>query len=312
MSEIISTSQNPSTPKHDQRDSSVPDPQFTSSLSYANVRDYAYPSNHPLHYGPAPIPSAAATPSTAGRNSGFLSGSGIGWFSNPHAAQEQGRRSSESSAPHRGYEDENDWQDPRAGHNHPPPLKFADGPPWFEDEDLASPVIISNRSRKHKSTLPTIPGRAMRDEKGRLLSVAESGTDERLDNALYHDGESLDPSLAPGDIGEPGGTYSTTTGEYISDELGEDEEEYEEGSEDEYAEDDSRFSKDYHFSIASPDEEMHGKAVALFDFTRENDNELGLLEGQVIWVSYRHGQGWLVAEDPKTGMFDFQNNDPSI
>jgi hypothetical protein len=46
---------------------------------------------------------------------------------------------------------------------------------------------------------------------------------------------------------------------------------------------------------------MHGKAVALFDFARENDNELPLVEGQVILVSYRHGQGWLVAQDPKTG-----------
>lgn len=46
---------------------------------------------------------------------------------------------------------------------------------------------------------------------------------------------------------------------------------------------------------------MHGKAVALFDFVREHENELPLAEGQVIYVSYRHGQGWLVAEDPKTG-----------
>lgn len=65
--------------------------------------------------------------------------------------------------------------------------------------------------------------------------------------------------------------------------------------------DTSRFSRDYQFSIVSPDEEMHGKAVALFDFTREHENELPLSEGQVILVSYRHGQGWLVAEDPKTG-----------
>jgi hypothetical protein len=52
--------------------------------------------------------------------------------------------------------------------------------------------------------------------------------------------------------------------------------------------------------ITSPDEEMHGKAVALFDFERENDSELPLVEGQIIWVSYRYGQGWLVAEDPRT------------
>jgi hypothetical protein len=25
------------------------------------------------------------------------------------------------------------------------------------------------------------------------------------------------------------------------------------------------------------------------------------VEGQAILVSYRHGQGWLVAQDPKTG-----------
>jgi hypothetical protein len=62
----------------------------------------------------------------------------------------------------------------------------------------------------------------------------------------------------------------------------------------------ARYSKDYSFTIASPDEEMHGKAVALFDFESEHANELALKEGQIILVSYRHGQGWLVAEDPIT------------
>jgi hypothetical protein len=48
-------------------------------------------------------------------------------------------------------------------------------------------------------------------------------------------------------------------------------------------------------------EEINRKAVALFDFVPENDNEVALKEGQLIWISYRHGQGWLVAEDPETG-----------
>lgn len=48
-------------------------------------------------------------------------------------------------------------------------------------------------------------------------------------------------------------------------------------------------------------DEINLRAVALFDFTPENDNEVPLKEGQEIWVSYRHGQGWLVAEDPQTG-----------
>lgn len=62
--------------------------------------------------------------------------------------------------------------------------------------------------------------------------------------------------------------------------------------------DDSR--NEFEFSIASSDE-IHGKAIALFDFVPENDNEVGLKEGQIIWISYRHGQGWLVAEDSNTG-----------
>ena len=74
-------------------------------------------------------------------------------------------------------------------------------------------------------------------------------------------------------------------------------------SDDDYSEadDEARFSRNYSFTIASPDEEMHGKAVALFDFESEHENELPLTEGQIVLVSYRHGQGWLVAQDPKTG-----------
>lgn len=68
---------------------------------------------------------------------------------------------------------------------------------------------------------------------------------------------------------------------------------------DNYANDDE--SNDYnHYDAYSPDE-INRKAIALFDFSPENDNEVGLLEGQIIWISYRHGQGWLVAEDPNTG-----------
>lgn len=48
-------------------------------------------------------------------------------------------------------------------------------------------------------------------------------------------------------------------------------------------------------------DEINRKAIALFDFNAENDNEVRLHEGQVIWILYRHGQGWLVAEDPETG-----------
>ena len=55
-------------------------------------------------------------------------------------------------------------------------------------------------------------------------------------------------------------------------------------------------------SMVPEDEELYaGQSLVLYDFEPENANELGLKEGQVIMVSYRHGQGWLVAEDPLTG-----------
>ncbi|KAG7663375.1 NBP2 [[Candida] subhashii] len=59
--------------------------------------------------------------------------------------------------------------------------------------------------------------------------------------------------------------------------------------------DDSYDDEEYHR------DEINRKARALFDFIPENDNEIKLTEGQIIWISYRHGQGWLVAEDPETG-----------
>ncbi|EME46884.1 hypothetical protein DOTSEDRAFT_94498, partial [Dothistroma septosporum NZE10] len=42
-------------------------------------------------------------------------------------------------------------------------------------------------------------------------------------------------------------------------------------------------------------------SLALYSFEPENDNELRLTEGQTVLVAYRHGQGWLVAENPETG-----------
>lgn len=55
-------------------------------------------------------------------------------------------------------------------------------------------------------------------------------------------------------------------------------------------------------SLGPEDEELFaGPSLALYSFEPENDNELRLTEGQTILVAYRHGQGWLVAENPQTG-----------
>ena len=53
-------------------------------------------------------------------------------------------------------------------------------------------------------------------------------------------------------------------------------------------------------SVKDPND-IYSRAVALFDFKAENENEVDLKEGQVIWASYRHCKGWIVAEILETG-----------
>lgn len=45
------------------------------------------------------------------------------------------------------------------------------------------------------------------------------------------------------------------------------------------------------------DEDICGMAVALYDFSPEHSNEFPLKRGDVIWIAYRYGDGWLVAQD---------------
>jgi hypothetical protein len=168
-----------------------------------------------------------------------------------------------------------------------------DGPPYSEDEDIQSPVVTTSRHKKHKSNERGRSPGAAGPHRGFVVGAAGHPEDgpgeavETLDTRLRfpHGPQHRDSNFAKPLQRNPS---PFAPGEHMS--------------EDEYSDaDDARFSKDYSFTIASPDEEMHGKAVALFDFESEHQNELPLKEGQIILVSYRHGQGWLVAEDPRTG-----------
>jgi hypothetical protein len=197
-----------------------------------------------------------------------------------------------------------------------PAIHFGDGPPWSEDEDLQSPVV-SSRHKKHKSA----SGGTY--TKSRVSRDAQAEPQSFDGDRGYYVGTSNDGSERyyvnqGNEANGPGGEYVT----YPPDEARHGGNAYQLashqprqfggagdfGSDDSSAcsspsfhnVDESRYSRDYQFTITSPDEEMHGKAVALFDFERENESELPLVEGQIIWVSYRYGQGWLVAEDPKT------------
>jgi len=293
-------------------------PAFQSSLPYALVRDFAYPIIHPLHYGAPPesseAPSGNSTPasewqrrlsdpSSATWDNGAGPWGGDGFFSNQQLPQ----------------------------------MAYGDGPPYSEDEDLHSPVVVSSRHKKHKSAFA---GTDSRESRGRGRSPRQDLEEDENNLPPNHEGRRSYFTGANGDgsktyyVGDgkesangPGGELVTYRPDQIPQSLLAPNKYHIPGHRDshfattlthrsfaqgQFSEDsdedgsgvdprDSRYSRDYQFTIASPDEEMHGKAVALFDFARENENELPLTEGQIIWVSYRHGQGWLVAEDPKTG-----------
>ncbi|KAL1966583.1 hypothetical protein VTN77DRAFT_3994 [Rasamsonia byssochlamydoides] len=265
-------------------------PAYPSSLPYALVRDFAYPAIHPLHYGPPPPTSGVSTPASENRR-----------LSDPQPASWDGSKGEWSAG---------SWSSDSAhGHQHLPAMSFGDGPPYSEDEDLHSPIVTS-RHRKHKSAHTLGDGR-----RGRSPGDSRRGYSNESDRGtlVNLNGDGSETYYVKDDVSTddgPGGefvTYPTSEGTYgTGDYSSYDNESYgydrDFDSDDDISDTDpSRYSRDYQFSIASPDEEMHGKAVALFDFTREHENELPLKEGQVILVSYRHGQGWLVAEDPKTG-----------
>lgn len=269
-----STSSN--TQVHLSRPQSTAFPHFHSSLSYTLVRDFAYPSFHPLHYGPPPEQSGVSTPT-----------------SDAH------RRLSDP--PHTWDASKADWSTSVWEAKRLPNLTFIDkdGPPWSEDEDLASPVVTSVRHKKNKSSGPAFDNwPAAADKRRNREKINGNGTLHSGNPKGTANGDHRLSPLNPTDNGhanhrdQVAGTLPRSS--YGRDSL------QRLGDDDGWDADESRYSRDYQFTIASPDEEMHGKAVALFDFENENENELPLVEGQVILVSYRHGQGWLVAQDPKT------------
>lgn len=245
------------------------------------MRDFAFPLSHPHHYGPPPN-SGLSTPASETRR-----------LSDP-AVADWGDAKEQWSA-HPPWTAENNGASSYS-REQLPAMTFADGgPPYSEDEDLHSPVVTTSRHKKNKSS----NGKSSGDHRGSFVGLNRDGSETYYVNEGNYEDE------ADG----PGGelvTYPPDQAQHSH--LMPDYQQYsqrpdERGiyGESESDEDDPRFSRNYSFTIASPDEEMHGKAVALFDFTSEHENELPLKEGQVILVSYRHGQGWLVAEDPKTG-----------
>jgi SH3 domain len=233
------------------------------------VRDFAYPSFHPLHYGPSPP--------------------GLSGLSTP--ASDNAHRRLSDPAP--GWDAaRGDWKSGTWDTDPLPNTSYSDkdGPPWSEDEDVASPVVTASRHRKIKSSIPSFDdSRAHSSANGRASTGYAPNAPERTSAR-----EGLGPQ-GRGDARFLGATLSNRA----YDKAGSGG--YHEYDSDDDAKDDPRYSRDYQFTIVSPDEEMHGRAVALFDFEAENENELSMREGMIVFISFRHGQGWLVAQDLKSG-----------
>ncbi|KAJ6187330.1 hypothetical protein N7519_002238 [Penicillium mononematosum] len=227
--------------------------------------DFAYASTHPLHYGPPPPrASGVSTPASEHRR-----------LSDPPPSWDISR----------GWSTGQSGTEPQTSHVHQqlPAMSFGDGPPYSEDEDLHSPVVTS-RHRKKSSDMNGLvdervmsgTGQAVSSDRGMLVGINPDGSETYYVN----DGDTSDDG--------PGGeyvTYPANEGRYsimgYSAPGGQHGYEHDPGfeSEDEMP-GGNRYSRDYQFAVGCPDEEMHGKAVALFDFTREHENELPLTEGQ--------------------------------
>jgi hypothetical protein len=305
-SKRLSTFSNNSSQHSRSRPQSSVFPVFHSSLSYTLVRDFAYPAFHPLFYGPvADAQSSVSTPGSEAHRR----------LSDPVPAWDGSKAHWSATAWGPGEQ--------------LPSTSYGDGPPWSEDEDLHSPVVTSAKHKKHRSNVVNFdeargrqrefvdPSRATRTsytgrngDGSKTYYISELDEDANGPGGEFITYPSMNgnriPSISLPNQGSyhrdsqdshfaatlPQRAYGNPDGPLLANSP---------GSEDGFFGNESRYSRDYQFTIASPDEEMHGKAVALFDFERENENELPLIEGQVILVSYRHGQGWLVAQDPRTG-----------
>ena len=168
-----------------------------------------------------------------------------------------------------------------------------DGPPWSEDEDLASPVVTSAKHRKNKSNMyafdQTTRGRGRDESPRRFLRSNHDGSDTYFAGAPS--GADQIPSRglesnSPAGLQQPTLRIPTSANRRDShfarpvasasrplrDALSSspdspDADDDDDDDDDESLEDidDNRYSRDYQFTIASPDEEMHGRAVALFD-----------------------------------------------
>ncbi|KAK4504309.1 hypothetical protein PRZ48_005225 [Zasmidium cellare] len=264
-------------------------PPFQSSLSYALVRDFAYPTFHPMHFGgPPEDPSGASTPGSewnAGRRASdsaegsAMTGRGA-WSAGPwggdgllYGDPEQEMEPLPSTSFSSGDDEWEEGETSFRRSKHRKSRSFADIPNYERGRRRESGHRMSRDSDPSLLAGSQNYDPAGRDALRQSRGFVENGEPRRdshfattLPNRSFHTSQTIDPdSDLPLDA-EP-----------------------------------SNHSPQRE-SLGPEDEELFaGPSLALYSFEPENDNELRLTEGQTILVAYRHGQGWLVAENPQTG-----------
>jgi hypothetical protein len=249
-------------------------PAFHSSLQYAMVRDFAYPAFHPLHYGPPPEPpSGATTPGSEWSQSRRLSDPQDSSWSSGSRAGAWGGSGNVEALPSTSFGDLGDDGELRSS-QHRRSRSYNDVPDW----DLRGRRRESSDNMFHfggSSQFDPAGSESLRHSRG--FYKRDSHFAATLSSRAFH--------TADQNADEPTGRRP-----------GEDEDVIPLDSEN------STHAQSPQRASMGPDDELFaGESLALYAFEPLNPNELRLHEGQIILVSYRHGQGWLVAEDPATG-----------
>lgn len=262
-------------------------PAFNSSLPYALVRDFAYPVFHPLHYGAEPEPSGPSTPGSEWNSARRQS--------DPMEQWNGGGASGWSAGPWGG--DGVMYGDPEEGGLGPLPSTSFGNEDWqdFGDDELA---VKRSKHRKSKSYAN------MSDyERGRRR---DSGKRSRVsgEDVFRFGGQQSDPA-GRDSLRQSRGYGEMRKDSHLSSLPHRSFHHSQHFDEDEHIPLDIEPHTSHspvRDSMGPEDEELFaGPSLALYSFEPENSNELRLEEGQEIMVSYRHGQGWLVASDPRSG-----------
>ncbi|KAH9845697.1 Src-like 3 domains [Teratosphaeria destructans] len=284
-------------------------PAFQSSLSYALVRDFAYDVFHPMHYGAPPeLESETSTPGSewyAGRRmsdsmESGSGGSGGAWSAGPWGGDgsmyadpsgEEGIEALPSTSFGDDGESVSEKSDGR-GKKHRKSKSYADITDYERGRRRESTGY--RRSRQGADEMFLFSGQqtdpagrdSLRQSRsyGQPPSTVENGHTRRDSHF-----QTMLPSRSFGHSQQnpqPIGPVDPDSDLPLDREIPTS----------------PNHSPNQRQSIGPDDEDLYaGQSLALYTFEPENANELRLTEGQVIMVSYRHGQGWLVAEDPRTG-----------